>query len=107
MQAAFTLQNAPRGLRVLTFRTPSRPRRAALFQRPDAATTEHAEQGRFVRSAVEIAVGVEDGARAAGKCGEAVELEVLSMMILSAFLRPSALRTCHSAADQISPFSCS
>src|SRR5258706_12368873 len=51
-------------------------RRSCSLHRADPAPAEDAVQDRAVSSPVEVAVRVEDGARAAREGGEAVELEV-------------------------------
>src|SRR6267142_3915790 len=51
-------------------------RRSCSLHRADAAPAEDALQDRAVSPAVEVAVRVENGARATREGGEAVELEV-------------------------------
>jgi len=77
------------------------------FDGADAAPPEDAPERCLVRPAIEMAIGVEDGARRSCERREAVQLKWLSMMMRSATRRVTAFQISHSVADQISPLSCS
>ena len=49
---------------------------SARLPQPDSAMPEDAQQRISVAAAVQIAIGIDDGARAARESGEAVELKV-------------------------------